>query len=158
MYCDSSILGLSYAFMLCMFVANQEWKEDIQLIGKRCSSYVVVRPQNIDLTGPEHTWDIVPTAKGGTSFGKSDIERASALWQWAQGRLANYPTVYQASSKLTLADLARQEQTNVTEEKTGDLTVMISAILPVPAALKNTTTPLGYLRVWDGTGAPISDP
>ena len=62
-----------------------------------------------------------------------------------------------ASEKLTIAKLARQDDNRDTEEQFGDLTVMVSAILPVPEALKTTTTPMGYLRVWDGTGAPESD-
>lgn len=81
------------------------------------------------------------------------------MWKWGQARLADYPTIHKASEKLTISDLARQDQTNDTgDSKTGDLTVMVSAILPVPEALKTTLVPLGYLRVWDGTGPPVSDP
>lgn len=40
----------------------------------------------------------------------------------------------------------------------GDTTVMVTSILPFPAMELNGCTPRGFLRVWDGTGIPISDP
>jgi len=79
------------------------------------------------------------------------------LWNWAQKRLAEYPTIHKASEKLTISNLVRQDETSSAKAKTGDLTVMVSAILPVPEGLKTTSVPLGYLRVWDGTGQPESD-
>lgn len=91
-------------------------------------------------------------------FDHSDRERALALWKWAQDRLTNYPTIHEPSAKLTLADLAPPEQPHVREEKTGDLTVMVSAIIIIPEVLRSTATPLCFLRVWDGTGAAASDP
>lgn len=129
------------------------------MLGRRAigSSYVVVRPESISSTSPQDNWDIVSTARGGTTFDQSDRERAAALWQWAQNRLANYPTIHKASETLTVSDLGRQEQA-AAENKTGDLTVMVTAILATPKALKTTQIPLGYLRVWDGTGPPESDP
>ena len=135
----------------------QEWKEDIQLLGRRSSSYVVIRPKNSESDVPVDEWSVTPTAKGDTTFGSEDTERAAALWHWAQSRLASHATL-KLSTKLKLSNLSRQEQCESTEETHGDLTVMISAILPVPEALKTASTPLGFLRVWDGTGTPTSDP
>jgi hypothetical protein len=137
--------------------AIQEWKGDVQLLGRRASSYVVVRPQSSESNAPVDDWSIISTAKGGTTFGAEDTERAAALWHWAQARLASHPTL-KPSTKMKLSDLSRQDQREATEENHGDLTVMVSAILPVPDGLKTASTPLGFLRVWDGTGTPTSDP
>lgn len=134
----------------------QEWKGDIQLLGRRSSSYVVIRPKNSESDDLVDDWSIIPTAKSGTTFGTEDTERAAALWHWAQSRLASHATL-KASTKVKLSNLSRQEQRESTETH-GDLTVMVSAILPVPEALKTASTPLGFLRVWDGTGTPTSDP
>jgi hypothetical protein len=134
----------------------QEWKGDIQLLGRRSSSYVVIRPKNSESDDLVDDWSIIPTAKSGTNFGTEDTERAAALWHWAQSRLASHATL-KASTKVKLSNLSRQDQRE-SKETHGDLTVMVSAILPVPEALKTASTPLGFLRVWDGTGTPTSDP
>lgn len=65
--------------------------------------------------------------------------------------------MHKLSEKLTIADLARWDDTS-TESQTGDLTVMVSAVIPVPEGLRTTGTPLGFLRVWDGTGPGATDP
>lgn len=39
----------------------------------------------------------------------------------------------------------------------GDITVMVTSIWPVPS-VDSDSLPRGFLRVWDGTGIPISDP
>jgi hypothetical protein len=134
----------------------QEWNGDVQLLGRRGSSFVVVRPQSSESNAPVDDWSIIPTAKDGTIFTAEDTERAAALWHWAQARLALYPTL-RSSTKMKLSDLSRQDQLESTEETYGDLTVMVSAILPVPEGLKTASTPIGFLRVWDGTGTPTSD-
>jgi hypothetical protein len=134
----------------------QEWKGDVQLLGRRSSSFVVVRPQSSESNPPVNDWSIIPTAKDDTIFGAEDTERAATLWHWAQARLASHPTL-KPSTKMKLSDLSRQDQRESTEDTHGDLTVMVSAILSVPDGLKTATTPLGFLRVWDGTGTPTSD-
>lgn len=126
-------------------------------MGRRASSFVIVRPEDTASTGPQDAWEIVKTAQGSITFDQSDRERSMALWKWAQTRLADYPTMHKASEKLTISDLARQDQSTVTEDTFGDLTLIVSAILPVPQALRVTASPLGWLRVWDGTGPPESD-
>lgn len=139
--------------MLCVV---QEWNGNVQILGRRSSSFVVVRPQNSEPNAPVNDWSINPTAMGNTIFGAEDTERAAALWHWAQARLASHPTL-KPSTKIKLSDLSRQDQREPTEETTGDLTVMVSAILHVPDGLKTASTPSGFLRVWDGTGTPTSD-
>jgi hypothetical protein len=117
-----------------------------------------VRPLNVNETTIDCEWDVVTTSRGGSDFPQSDREDAAVLWQWAQLRLARYPTIHKQSAKLTLSDLAPPEQPQGTQEKTGDLTVMVSAIIFVPETLRSTSTPLCFLRVWDGTGSASSDP
>ncbi len=117
-----------------------------------------MRPLNVNETTTDCEWDVVPTSRGGSDFPQSDREHAVVLWQWAQLRLARYPTIHKQSAKLTLSDLAPPEQPQGTQEKTGDLTVMVSAIIFVPETLRSTSTPLCFLRVWDGTGSASSDP
>ena len=40
----------------------------------------------------------------------------------------------------------------------GDFCVMITSVLPMPPVGSRGIVPRGFLRVWDGTGIPISDP
>ena len=85
-----------------------------------------------------------------------DHIRVKKLWLWAQTRLAGHLTMNNAV-KFSLSQLNFQdtEHKQKTASVIGDLTVMVSAILPFPH--KNDHTPRGVVRVWDGTGASRSD-
>lgn len=136
------------------------WNEEIQCIGRRNSSFVVVRPKansTPEETGAvpvrEDVWDVIPTAVRSFTFDQEDLSRANSLWKWGQERLLHHPTI-KVSTKFRLADMKRQLETDSTEEaiEHGDLTVMVAAKIQVPFEMRTGVTPRGYLRVWDGTG------
>lgn len=82
------------------------------------------------------------------------------LWNWGQIQFAVRTTLSDPKLKMQVHDLSLAsqpaQQPRPDDISCGDITVMISAILP--ATVRQITGPLGYLRVWDGTGAPVSDP
>lgn len=135
----------------------QEWQEEIQLMGVRASSFVVCRKEAV---GNGNTgWTLLPTSK--SHFDVSDFEKKkfASMWEWGQQRLCNYPTV-KASVSFKLSDVQRQGSENVElyndENSRGDATVMVTAIIPRTSEIADH--PHGFLRVWDGTGVPLSDP
>ena len=78
-----------------------------------------------------------------------NFSRTSELWKWAQVRLASYPTTEQNKYIYQLHSLDENESSY------GDLTVMISKIIPIQ--IQKPFLPNGFLRAWDGSGSPISD-
>lgn len=133
-------------------VRLQEWKGDIQLLGMRGSSYVVCRNE-------DSQWSLFPTAK---SFSLSDQEkhRFTDMWNWGQHRLFNHPTM-KASLSFKLSDIHRQDSDSIElyqdGNSRGDLTAMVTGIVTCTPVNAISGTPVGFLRVWDGTGAPVSD-
>jgi len=133
-------------------VKVQEWKGDIQLMGMRSSSYAVF-----------HDRKITPSAKHEFELTPHDEERFEELHAWAQNRFLAYPTMKIAHG-FKLRDMRRQDDQTLeamgdaTRGARGDLTAMVTAILPVPPEQRSGITPRGFLRIWDGTGPPQSDP
>lgn len=127
----------------------------LQLVGRRASSYVVSRPScNGGL------WDIIPTAKESFTMTPDDHVRFAELWKWASGRILSLPTMH-AIHRFTLADMRCQESGSsaggVESTDRGDLTAMVAAIIPVPTEMRTAASPMGYIRLWDGTGVSTSD-
>ena len=136
----------------------QEWNGELQLMGLRASSYVVCRREVME-DGSGGDWTLLPTSK--SHFEVSDLEKKmfSNLWEWGQRRLETFPTM-KISKSFKLSDIQRQHSEQVPlyndEESTGDLTVMVTSIITRQSEMSHY--PLGFLRVWDGTGVPVSDP
>lgn len=92
----------------------------------------------------------------------AEAARFTDLWNWGQTRLANYSTIKQSEQR-TLEQIGLEEDRGIgidddgTSVTIGDFTVMISAIIPMAESQKNEMTPVGFLRVWDGTGPSKSD-
>jgi len=153
----------------------QRWKDEIQLLGRARSnsSFVVVR-KKYDLFEPttdndadsdedeelaNERWEQMSTAKQHYSFSAQDQSRCRKLWYWGQRQLSLYP-VYSAKEQVSLASLDIDVESDklFAVDVCGDLTAMVTAIIPVPNDKKSPSTPHGYLRLWDGTGPSLSDP
>lgn len=135
-------------------VIVQEWKDEIQLLGRYASSYVVFRDSRLGPTAG-HEFEMTP----------EDEDRFNELSEWAQKRFLSHPTM-KISRSFEIAEMARQDDNDVamlgagstTRGDRGDLTAMVAAIIGVPEEQRTGITPRGYLRIWDGTGPPVSDP
>jgi hypothetical protein len=141
-------------------VRLQRWNDEMQLMGLRMSSYVVCRDESI-APGGTSEWSIRPTARAEFSLTLADESWFEVLWEWGQGRLLSHPSM-KLSQSFKLCDMQRQDhdqiETYSDEHTRGDLTVMVASIIPVPKDLTSGVSPRGFLRVWDGTGFPASDP
>jgi hypothetical protein len=81
---------------------------------------------------------------------------ANSLWRWGQRRLSLHPTM-SPSIKISIAGLDHPAE-NVEVAVAGDLTAVVTSIIPFPDHLRRRDTARGYIRLWDGTGPPRSDP
>ena len=154
----------------------QIWKGDVQLTGKRHTSFVVIRKtagtaltdvatrtatsQVTEETKTNSTagWHVLPTARNEYSFEESDEERSQNLWHWGQTLLREQPTMIQTEHRFTIADLGNLTDQDEEKRRDRDLTVMVTAQIPFLAEALTAITPQGFLRVWDGTGQVPSDP
>jgi hypothetical protein len=141
-------------------VRLQTWNDEVQLMSLRMSSYVVCRDESI-VPGGRSEWSIRPTARAEFSLTPADESSFSTLWLWGQDRLLSHPGM-KLSQSFKLCDMQRQEHGQIEsygdEHTRGDLTVMVASVIPVPEDLTSGVSPRGFLRVWDGTGFPASDP
>ena len=155
-------------------VNAQIFRESIQLIAHKSSSFIVCRPNNKHqnsspswlnpwqqtFPSSKDAWDLMSRQGWKVSTSPSDFEHMHHLWQWAQNRLMTQPTIIK-SIRMTISALSQDDDNRNNfphhEECQGDLTVMITAIFPAFQPWSHFS-PRGYLRVWDGTGRPSSDP
>jgi Telomeric single stranded DNA binding POT1/CDC13 len=138
-------------------VKVQQWKGDLQLMGTSTSSYVVFRGIVND---PANTTELsyYPTDLENTVLTSKSKEYMLEMWLQTQerfmtGRIMNKEHCFRLSD-LRMPNAAPISSSDSTQ---GDLTVMISAIIPLPEENKSGVTPWGFLRVWDGSGPSISD-
>lgn len=138
-------------------VKLQQWKDDTQLMGMRASSYVVFRG-NVQDPAATTEWTVLLTSQT-SQVSQVEQERMQELWTWGQKRILSHPTMKEENS-FKLCDVMHQDSNVMTTETglNGDITVMVSAVLPIPDHQLTGVSPRGFLRVWDGTGTPDSDP
>eukprot|EP00986_Skeletonema_menzelii_P006250 scaffold2358_cov222-Skeletonema_menzelii.AAC.4 len=141
----------------CQKVLLQEYNNEPQLRAKKSSNIIVARPREArspdeilqDSTSPED-WSL--------SDGRHpvDLELTNTLWRWGQRRLSSHPTMspncYVAISQVS------DHVDNFEVSVSGDITAVVTSILPTPEHLRRSDTPRGFLRLWDGTGPSRSDP
>jgi hypothetical protein len=158
-----------------------QWNGQVQLTGfKTGPSYVVHRrkpnnggtttrrdnsmPNTVDNDPMEET--LIYSSDPTYRVTKRAKQRMRETWTWAQKRLLFHPTM-KLSHRFKLSDMKLQGDPHVeqqppygeTNAARGDLTVMVAAIFPAPPNEgKRGVLPLGFIRVWDGTGVPTSDP
>lgn len=137
-------------------VQLQQWKGEMQLMGRRSSSYVVIRK-----SFSTSQFEYLHSSKK-NAYVPDDKERGTfeSMWKWGQHRLLSYPTM-KAETVYRLQQMPLLEnETNtcrLDEEKQGrDLTVLVTAVIPIDRS--QMIQPQGFLRVWDGTGVPVCDP
>lgn len=142
-------------------VKLQEWNDEMQLLGLRASSYVTFRSNSVNIPGDESDYVIIPTAKNVFTNTAEDKCVFVKHWKWARNRLYSYATMKESQS-FKLCDMGRQGYNQMDlymdGNTRGDLTVIVTAVIPYPPEVASSSTPKGFLRVWDGTGLPESDP
>jgi len=135
-----------------------QWNGSLQLTALRESSFVVIRC-NPNHHEEEARWKVEPTACKEYHFETLDEQRSQNLWNWGQKLIEEQPTMHQADHKCTLRCMSRLTEGDA-DQITGDLdlTVMVTAILPLRDVEVTSISACGLLRVWDGTGDATSDP
>ena len=150
-------------------VRIEEWN-GLQLCGGRISSFLVARPRNERhmLEGvAAQGWVECHSAVNPTPLDDEIYARMKDLWRWGQKRIASVPTINSAQ-QFTISSMGGQDsgfqqqvqglQMPSHQTVCGDLIAMVTAMIPVPAEQISDRTPRAFLRLWDGTGSPSSDP
>ena len=139
----------------------KSWNGTLQLTCfPREATSVVFRGDVNDPDATEHVTTI-PSSGAATVTDEEKCE-ALKLWKWAQQRLRLYATM-KIEHRFKISDM-RPHDSALTEfygeSANGDLTAMVTAILPMGRQQLPPTVipPCGFLRLWDGTGPPLSDP
>jgi hypothetical protein len=149
----------------CQKVQLQQWNNEPQLLctKRKMSSVIVVRPRQGNGPGVEmgelassNDWSVSCSCHGSNDEHHAlHWQLINGLWRWGQRRLSSYPTM-SSNCKHTITDLeSNMDHPEVSVN--GDFTAAVTAILPVPEHLRRDNTPRGYLRLWDGTGPPVTD-
>eukprot|EP00804_Cyclotella_cryptica_P020596 CCRYP_003430-RB/>CCRYP_003430-RB protein AED:0.01 eAED:0.01 QI:127/1/1/1/1/1/2/1364/967 len=150
----------------CRNAILQQYNCEPQLLCSRKGSVVVVRPTRVrnpgvelpDSTAP-NDWNLSCSCHedgGNAAHLYVDWSLTNTLWRWGQQRLASHPTM-SPNCKISIAGLDEPSET-LESSVSGDLTAAITAIIPHPEHLRRRDTARGYIRLWDGTGPPRSDP
>lgn len=127
-------------------------------MGQRSTGYAVYKGN----AAATHIFDPkMVVSPGKYSMADGDDERFQSLWRWGQYRLAHFPTIKQSEQR-TLEQMRHQHDQGTDgvdseQNLNGDLTVMVTAIIPMPEEDRTHCTPMGWLRIWDGTGISDSD-
>lgn len=128
-------------------VELDEWNGNIQITGKKESTYVVVRNEEGD------DWKVIPSAKDEFCFDKDDEKKSKTMWHWAQHFLQQHSMI-QSEHSFTLQQMAGLPEFNNWDK---DMVVMVTGLHSFPPEQQNGRTPYGLLRIWDGTGHSSSD-
>lgn len=126
-------------------------------------------------------FDKFATAKKEFSFSSDDEIRCLELWEWGQKRLTSNATMIR-EHQFTLSNMTIVGNTTAKWSKggegtptnevpavsttrgdsqiQGDLTAFITGIIPNHSSMANSgkVEPVGWIRLWDGTGLSRSDP
>ena len=150
----------------CHNATLQMYAQEPQLLCNRKSSLVVVSPSQTRNPGTKlhdsrspTDWFLSCSCHDDNNHSLHpyfDWRLANSLWRWGQRRLSSHPTMT-AKCKLSIAGLDQPDE-NREVSISGDLTAIVTAIIPYPEHLRRRDTPRGYIRLWDGSGRPVSDP
>jgi hypothetical protein len=149
-------------------VIVQRWRGKMQLLGKpNMTSYVWGRKTAVHTSrggdAATEEWQRYATARKSLSFSDEDERYFKELWHWGQSQLASKPLLHTVE-RFQIGDMCPSERDDLTTKdafppfKQGDVIAMVVAIQPDRHRLSNSSTPVGYLRLWDGTGSTASDP
>lgn len=146
---------------------HQEFQGELQLKGEFRTGFAIYDGQpGADEDGRNHGIR-APTR---FEYTEGDLPRFKGLWKWGQARIGHKPTI-KANYRSTLGQILHQYErdgainnngastTNEASSKSSDkdYTVMISSMIPFPGDQRTGATPMGFLRVWDGTGPSTAD-
>mmetsp|Transcript_8020 Transcript_8020/g.11908 ORF Transcript_8020/g.11908 Transcript_8020/m.11908 type:complete len:691 (-) Transcript_8020:386-2458(-) len=143
-------------------VKVQEFNSRIQLLGFKESSYVVIRKSDpysdcnwfSDDQMEMSEWQVESTAKKEYTFTLTDCFLSRCLWKFGQYFIINNSTILE-EHKSTIASFDHGAEGS---EVNFDMTALVTMVIPIPATERGPMAPRGYLRIWDGTGPPITDP
>lgn len=146
-------------------VKVQRWNDEMQLLGMRGSSFLVARNIRPDHAEPQSSDDFEfhYPSQGEMTLLENDISRIRALWKFGSGRIFHFPTM-NTDPLWRIGDLLTNTQMDLPlgpPQEGGDMTVLVTSIIPVDKSKGGSSArqlPAGFLRVWDGTGTPRSDP
>ena len=141
----------------CQKVILQEYNNEPQLRAKKISNIIVARPRLVrcpenplhNSTSPDD-WFVSDERHA------LDLDLANGLWRWGQLRLSTHPTM-SPNCYLAISQVSDHVD-NFEVSVSGDITAVVTSILPTPEHLRRSDTPRGFLRLWDGTGPSRSDP
>jgi hypothetical protein len=121
----------------------QDYLEKVQLLGRTTTK--------IDVFGCDYSCTTPKFHFNGNDavLQTEEMKPFRDLWDWGQERIAKTATGKPANS-FKLSETASIDEA-------GDCTAMICGLFET-SFLANVQMPRGFLRVWDGTGAPYSDP
>ncbi|KAL3925500.1 MAG: hypothetical protein SGILL_000367 [Bacillariaceae sp.] len=114
------------------------------------SSYVVVRKTE------QEEWTLFPTARNTFHFHPVEEILAHSLWEFGQRNIKESANT-NADRSATLGEISAMKNSDETRLKDRDMTVMVAGVFPFPQ-MPSGVNPHGFLRIWDGTGIPPSDP
>ena len=140
----------------CHKVLLQQYNNEPQLLARRNSNIIVIRPREArspggSLQNPVSSDDWSVSEKRNLV----GLDLVNELWRWGQMRLSTHPTM---SPSCYLAISQVNDHVGNTEVLvSGDITAIVTSILPTPKHLRENDTPRGFLRLWDGTGPSRSD-
>ncbi|KAL3797465.1 hypothetical protein ACHAWO_000665 [Cyclotella atomus] len=150
----------------CRNAILQLYNDEPQLLCNRKANLIVVRPTTIRSPGVElhnstlsSDWSLscnCHDAGEHDSHPYVNWSLANSLWRWGQRRLSSHPTM-SPSCTISISGLDKPVE-NVEVTVAGDLTAVVASIIPCPEHLRRRDTARGYIRLWDGTGPPRSDP
>jgi hypothetical protein len=149
----------------CRNATLQEYNHEPQLLCNRRSSVLVVRPSLMRSPGrvlhdsiSANDWSLSCSCHEDSERNAHPLDwrLVNSLWRWGQRRLSLHPTM-SPNCKISIAGLDRAVE-NVEVTVSGDLTAVVTAILPLPDHLRRRDTARGYIRLWDGSGPPRCDP
>ena len=115
----------------------------MQLLGRTTTKVHVFSPDQSSLTLA------FECDADGAKIVAEEKEYLETLWDWGQERMATKPTMKRAQ-RIKLSEVASMEEA-------GDCTAMVCGLYETQR-ISDSAIPRGYLRLWDGTGAPSSDP
>lgn len=149
-----------------------------QLVSNKASSFIVISRQSSEKDmkatlkavkkekgGLGVEWMTSSTSKMTLTFTEKDAKRMRALWAWGLQSFSEGSTIIrnpnEKDATFTISSMIEEidaPSAVYPASVKGDLTCLVTAVIGVAKDKRIAGQPFGFLRVWDGTGAPKSDP
>ncbi|GMH61190.1 hypothetical protein TrST_g12760 [Triparma strigata] len=165
----------------CHRVLVQSWikegekKGEVQLLSTKGTSFVVVSrvgeegaKESMDMIKKEKNaldpkfWNVRSTATKAFNFTLEDATMVRKCWSDMAKFVQGKGTVMEKSKAFSIEkmndDFNKKDTVIDPSTVNGDLTCLVTAVIPNPTDQADRNAPFGFLRVWDGTGNSVSDP